>query len=66
MVWSTFDFSDGTEAVTGLNAGGETHERIYDVACSDGRAIRNRRCEREVGSTVDVADASLLWLLNFL
>jgi hypothetical protein len=28
------------------------------VACSDDRAIVNRRCEREVGSTVDVADAS--------
>ncbi len=28
------------------------------MACSDGRAIVNRRCEREVGNTVDVADAS--------
>jgi hypothetical protein len=41
-----------------LNAGGETEERIYDVACSDDRAITNRRCERLVGDTVDVADAS--------
>ena len=41
-----------------LDAKGETHERIYDVACSDGRAIKNRRCEREVGSTVDIPDAS--------
>ena len=41
-----------------LDANGETQERIYDVACSDDRAIRNRRCERPVGSTVDVADAS--------
>jgi hypothetical protein len=40
------------------DASGNTQERIYDVACSDGRAIRNRRCERPVGSTVDVADAS--------
>ena len=37
---------------------GEPQERIYDVACSDGRTIVNRRCNREVGSTVDVADAS--------
>jgi hypothetical protein len=41
-----------------LDADGETHERIYDVACSDGRAIVERRCERPVGTTVSVADAS--------
>ena len=41
-----------------LDANGETQERIYDVACSDDRRIRDRRCERPVGSTVDVADAS--------
>ena len=50
---------DRVQVIKGwLDAAGETHERIYDVACSDGRAINNRRCEREVGSTVDVADAS--------
>jgi len=41
-----------------LDSRGEVHERIYDVACSDDRAIVNRRCERPVGNTVDVADAS--------
>ena len=41
-----------------LNADGETEERIYDVACADARAIVDRRCERPVGNTVDVADAS--------
>jgi hypothetical protein len=41
-----------------LDASGETHELIYDVACSDERKIHNRRCERPVGSTVNVADAS--------
>jgi len=41
-----------------IDASGEIHERIYDVACSDDRAIRNRRCERPVGNTVDIADAS--------
>jgi hypothetical protein len=41
-----------------LNAAGESEERIYDVACSDDRGIANRRCERPVGNTVDVADAS--------
>ena len=50
---------DRVQVIKGwLDADGETHELIYDVACSDGRAIRNRRCERPVGSTVDVADAS--------
>ena len=41
-----------------LDKKGKTHERIYDVACSDNRKIKNRRCEKTVGSTVKVADAS--------
>jgi hypothetical protein len=41
-----------------LDSDGNTHERIYDVACADGRAIQGRRCERPVGNTVDVEDAS--------
>jgi hypothetical protein len=41
-----------------LDNRGNTYERIYDVACSDDRMIRNRRCERPVGSTVDIANAS--------
>jgi len=50
---------DRVQVIKGwLDASGETHERIYDVACSDGRAIRDRRCERPVGNTVDIADAS--------
>jgi len=50
---------DRVEVIKGwLDASGETHERIYDVACSDGRAIRDRRCERPVGNTVDIEDAS--------
>ena len=49
---------DRAQVIKGWLDGGDVHERIYDVACSDGRAIRDRRCERPVGSTVDVADAS--------
>jgi hypothetical protein len=41
-----------------LDSRSEVHERIYDVACSDDRAIEEHRCERPVGNTVDVADAS--------
>ena len=41
-----------------LDASGQTQERIYDVACADDRAILNRRCERAVGNTVDVEEAS--------
>jgi hypothetical protein len=42
-----------------LDKNGETHERIYDVAVSDGRKIgSDGRCKTPVGSTVDVADAS--------
>ncbi|MGH9364223.1 MAG: DUF3604 domain-containing protein [Thermoanaerobaculia bacterium] len=42
-----------------LDAKGETHERIYDVAVSDGRKIDAQgRCKTPVGNTVDVANAS--------
>jgi hypothetical protein len=41
-----------------VDAEGEIMERVYDVACSDGRAIVADRCERSVGSTVDVQSAT--------
>ncbi|MFT5396632.1 MAG: hypothetical protein ACI85N_001836 [Gammaproteobacteria bacterium] len=41
-----------------LDANGKTQERIYDVACSDERAIKANRCEGPVGSTVDVKTAT--------
>ena len=37
---------------------GELHERIYNVALSDGRTEDERRRVTAVGSTVDVQDAS--------
>jgi hypothetical protein len=42
-----------------LDSKGETHERVFDVAVSDGRKIgTDGRCKTPVGNTVDVADAS--------
>jgi len=42
-----------------LDAAGETHERVYDVAVSDDRTIGpDGRCKTPVGNTVDVANAS--------
>lgn len=41
-----------------LDDDGETQERVYDVICSDDRAIVNQRCDRPVGNTVDVANAT--------
>ena len=51
---------DRTQIIKGwLDSKGELQEQIYDVACSDGRAISaDQRCEKAVGSTVDVAAAS--------
>ena len=50
---------DRVQVIKGwLTASGETEERIFDVACSDGRAIVNRRCAGPVGDTVRLADAS--------
>jgi hypothetical protein len=38
---------------------GETHERVYDVAVSDGRTIdADGRCKTPVGSTVDIEAAN--------
>jgi hypothetical protein len=42
-----------------LDADGETHERIYDVAVSDSRQIgADGRARQPVGSTVDIATAT--------
>ena len=42
-----------------VDSKGEMHERIYDVAVSDGRRVgEDGRCNEEVGSTVDVKKAS--------
>jgi hypothetical protein len=42
-----------------LDAGGKQHEKIYDVAVSDGRKIgADGRCKTPVGSTVDVPNAT--------
>ena len=41
-----------------LDNEGNAQELIYDVACADDRAIRDRRCERPVGDTTDIEDAS--------
>ena len=50
---------DRIQVVKGwLDSSGELHERVYDVACSDDRSIRNGRCNRAVGSTVDVETAT--------
>ncbi len=49
---------DRVQVIKGWLDDGEVYERIYDVACSDGRAIVNRRCNRLVGSTVDISSPS--------
>ena len=42
-----------------LDSTGKLHERVYDVAVSDGRTIgEDGRCREPVGNTVDEADAS--------
>ncbi len=41
-----------------LDASGELHETVVDIACSDDRRIRGNRCERPVGNTVDVEEAT--------
>ena len=51
---------DRVQVIKGwLDSDGETHERIYDVAVSDGRQIgADGRARQPVGSTVDIATAT--------
>ena len=51
---------DRVQVIKGwLDASGETHERIYDVAVSDGRTIgEDGRAREPVGTTVDVPTAT--------
>jgi hypothetical protein len=51
---------DRVQVVKGwLDASGELHEQVYDVLCSDGRAITDEhRCDKPVGNTVDVEKAT--------
>jgi hypothetical protein len=51
---------DRVQIVKGwLDGRGKTHERVYDIAVSDGRKIgRDGRCKVPVGNTVNVGQAS--------
>ena len=51
---------DRMQVVKGwMDKTGKLHERIYDVAVSDGRKIgKDGRCKTPVGNTVDVANAT--------
>jgi hypothetical protein len=51
---------DRVQIVKGwMDASGELHERVYDIAVSDGRQIgSDGRARTPVGNTVDVANAS--------
>jgi hypothetical protein len=51
---------DRVQIVKGwLDGRGELQEQIYDVACSDERAINDQhRCDRIVGDTVDIENAT--------
>ena len=51
---------DRVQVIKGwLDKSGKTHERIYDVAVSDGRKIgSDGRCKTPVGNTVDIGNAS--------
>jgi hypothetical protein len=51
---------DRVQVIKGwVDAGGKSHERIYDVAVSDGRKIgADGRCKEKVGNTVDIEKAT--------
>ena len=50
---------DRIQIIKGWVDGDKRHERVYDVAVSDGRTIgSDGRCKTPVGNTVDVANAT--------
>jgi hypothetical protein len=50
---------DRVQVIKGwLDKDGKTHERIFDIACAGDREIKKRRCERPIGNTVNIAEAS--------
>ena len=51
---------DRVQIVKGwMDGKGELHEQVYDVLCSDDRAINDQhRCDKPVGNTVDVDKAT--------
>ena len=51
---------DRVQVIKGwIDASGKLHERVYDVAVSDGRKIdSNGRCKQPVGNTVDLETAT--------
>jgi hypothetical protein len=52
---------DRIQVVKGwLDTQDNSQEQIYDIACSGGRSIILYQCDRPVGTTVDVEDASYL------
>jgi hypothetical protein len=64
LVWAARDPSSAAlqrvQIIKGWAAGGETFERVYDVACSDGGPIdpSTARCP-DNGARVDLADCSI-------
>jgi len=50
---------DRVQIVKGwLDNAGKNHEKVYDVVCSDNRALNNNRCKTAVGNTVNVKNAT--------
>jgi len=50
---------DRIQVIKGWAKDGRTHEKIYDVACSNGRRINDKnRCGKPVGNTVDSKKAT--------
>jgi len=51
---------DRVQVIKGwMDGKGKLHEQVYDVLCSDDRAVNDEyRCDESVGNTVDVANAT--------
>ncbi|HAC05843.1 MAG TPA: hypothetical protein DCF71_08260 [Gemmatimonadetes bacterium] len=64
LVWAARDALSAplqrVQVIKGWVAGGETHEQVYDVACSDGLEVDagTHRCP-DNGASVDISDCSI-------
>jgi hypothetical protein len=50
---------DRIQVIKGWSKDGETHEKIYDLVCSNGRKINDKNhCDKPVGNTVNAKEAT--------
>ncbi|MEP1354486.1 MAG: DUF3604 domain-containing protein [Tateyamaria sp.] len=62
----TISTSTGSGRQCWLNADGATAEKVFDAICADDRANVDHACNRDVGNTANVANATSAFTIGNL